>query len=287
MQQARSRPVVRRHCWVHGLQDAPGRWPGLLVEWRQTRTGPAGRAGSSTSWRPGPASWSWRPGWRAPPVARLTLARTGLQGALEGGQHAVGGEGLPADLAGQLVHEAAPEQEVEALLVVRLPQRSLQLVREPGAERGGRSPVPAEVAVEQAEHLEQVVEHEVVDVPVEVAPVHVHRRPHHRHDVAAGLAREQPARRPVGRSTGRRRSPRASAGAAGPAGRPGPGRSRRPRCRRGATAAPGARRPTARSCPTASCAAPAPGGRSTPGAARRPAARRRRGSSPAAPPRTG
>lgn len=24
----------RRHCWVHGLPDTPGRWPGLLVEWR-------------------------------------------------------------------------------------------------------------------------------------------------------------------------------------------------------------------------------------------------------------
>lgn len=32
---ARTRPVVRRHCWVQGLGDAPGRWPGLLVEWRQ------------------------------------------------------------------------------------------------------------------------------------------------------------------------------------------------------------------------------------------------------------
>lgn len=31
----RVRPVVRRHCWVDGLPQAPGRWPGLLVEWRQ------------------------------------------------------------------------------------------------------------------------------------------------------------------------------------------------------------------------------------------------------------
>ncbi len=38
-QETRTRPVVRRHCWVHGLQDAPGRWPGLLVEWRQPPDG--------------------------------------------------------------------------------------------------------------------------------------------------------------------------------------------------------------------------------------------------------
>ena len=31
----RARPVVRRHCWVQGVPDAPGRCPGLLVEWRQ------------------------------------------------------------------------------------------------------------------------------------------------------------------------------------------------------------------------------------------------------------
>ena len=35
----RTRPVVRRHCWVHGLTEAPGRWPGLLVEWRQAAGG--------------------------------------------------------------------------------------------------------------------------------------------------------------------------------------------------------------------------------------------------------
>jgi len=30
----RTRPVVHRHCWVQDLPDTPGRWPGLLVEWR-------------------------------------------------------------------------------------------------------------------------------------------------------------------------------------------------------------------------------------------------------------
>ena len=24
-----------RHCWVHDPPDAPGTWPGLLVEWRR------------------------------------------------------------------------------------------------------------------------------------------------------------------------------------------------------------------------------------------------------------
>ena len=44
----RPRPVVQRHCWVQGLPDAPGRWPGLLVEWRQARADP------------GPGRWQGR-----------------------------------------------------------------------------------------------------------------------------------------------------------------------------------------------------------------------------------
>ncbi|WP_231502608.1 hypothetical protein [Blastococcus sp. URHD0036] len=42
-------PVVRRadgrgrHCWVHDPPGAPGVWPGLLVEWRQTDDGWHGR----------------------------------------------------------------------------------------------------------------------------------------------------------------------------------------------------------------------------------------------------
>lgn len=28
------RATTQRHCWVCGLPDAPGQWPGLLVEWR-------------------------------------------------------------------------------------------------------------------------------------------------------------------------------------------------------------------------------------------------------------
>lgn len=42
-------PVTRRadgrgrHCWVHDPPGAPGVWPGLLVEWRQTDEGWHGR----------------------------------------------------------------------------------------------------------------------------------------------------------------------------------------------------------------------------------------------------
>ncbi len=39
----RERPAGARHCWVSGLPDAPGRWPGLLVEWGQRREGWFGR----------------------------------------------------------------------------------------------------------------------------------------------------------------------------------------------------------------------------------------------------
>jgi hypothetical protein len=31
----RGHAVVARHCWVAGPPDCPGRWAGLLVEWRQ------------------------------------------------------------------------------------------------------------------------------------------------------------------------------------------------------------------------------------------------------------
>ena len=35
--QDRPRTVLTRHCWVAGLPDCPGRWAGLLAEWRQDR----------------------------------------------------------------------------------------------------------------------------------------------------------------------------------------------------------------------------------------------------------
>ena len=43
---------MRRHCWVRGLAEAPGRWPGLLVEWR--RAPGTARAGGTGAGRPGP-----------------------------------------------------------------------------------------------------------------------------------------------------------------------------------------------------------------------------------------
>jgi hypothetical protein len=37
------RPAGARHCWVRGLSDDPGRWPGLLAEWAQREGGWFGR----------------------------------------------------------------------------------------------------------------------------------------------------------------------------------------------------------------------------------------------------
>jgi hypothetical protein len=33
----RPRAVLHRHCWVTGLPARPGRWAGLVAEWRQDR----------------------------------------------------------------------------------------------------------------------------------------------------------------------------------------------------------------------------------------------------------
>ena len=43
--QDRPRPVLTRHCWVTGLPDCPGRWAGLLAEWRQDTNGGGGWQG--------------------------------------------------------------------------------------------------------------------------------------------------------------------------------------------------------------------------------------------------
>ena len=40
---ARHHRARGRHCWVHDPPDAPGVWPGLLVEWRQAEGGWHGR----------------------------------------------------------------------------------------------------------------------------------------------------------------------------------------------------------------------------------------------------
>ncbi len=39
----RVRPVGTRHCWVTGLPERPGRWAGLLAEWRLGAGGWQGR----------------------------------------------------------------------------------------------------------------------------------------------------------------------------------------------------------------------------------------------------
>src|SRR3954465_15592907 len=43
-----------RHCWVHDPPDAPGTWPGLLVEWRQREDGWQGRVAYAVVGEHGP-----------------------------------------------------------------------------------------------------------------------------------------------------------------------------------------------------------------------------------------
>jgi len=53
----RSRPAGQghgRHCWVRDPPDAPGIWPGLLVEWRQREDGWQGRVAYAVVGEHGP-----------------------------------------------------------------------------------------------------------------------------------------------------------------------------------------------------------------------------------------
>ena len=43
-----------KHCWVHDPPDAPGTWPGLLVEWRQREDGWHGRVAYTVDGDHGP-----------------------------------------------------------------------------------------------------------------------------------------------------------------------------------------------------------------------------------------
>jgi hypothetical protein len=43
-----------RHCWVLDPPDAPGTWPGLLVEWRQREGGWHGRVAYTVIGEHGP-----------------------------------------------------------------------------------------------------------------------------------------------------------------------------------------------------------------------------------------
>jgi hypothetical protein len=57
-----------RHCWVRNPPDAPGTWPGLLIEWRQRGGGWQGRVAYTVSGPHGPALVeAWLPAARLEP----------------------------------------------------------------------------------------------------------------------------------------------------------------------------------------------------------------------------
>ena len=57
-----------RHCWVHDPPDAPGTWPGLLIEWRRAETGWQGRVAYTVVGAHGPALVeTWVPAARLEP----------------------------------------------------------------------------------------------------------------------------------------------------------------------------------------------------------------------------
>ena len=57
-----------RHCWVHDPLDAPGTWPGLLIEWRRGDDGWQGRVAYTVVGPHGPALVeAWLPAGRLEP----------------------------------------------------------------------------------------------------------------------------------------------------------------------------------------------------------------------------
>jgi hypothetical protein len=57
-----------RHCWVRDPPDAPGIWPGLLVEWRQRGGSWQGRVAYTVTGPHGPALVeTWLPAARLEP----------------------------------------------------------------------------------------------------------------------------------------------------------------------------------------------------------------------------
>ena len=57
-----------RHCWVHDPPEAPGTWPGLLVEWQQRAGGWQGRVAYAVAGAHGPALIeAWLPAARLEP----------------------------------------------------------------------------------------------------------------------------------------------------------------------------------------------------------------------------
>jgi hypothetical protein len=57
-----------RHCWVRDPPDAPGIWPGLLIEWRQRGGSWQGRVAYTVTGPHGPALVeTWLPAARLEP----------------------------------------------------------------------------------------------------------------------------------------------------------------------------------------------------------------------------
>jgi hypothetical protein len=61
-------PVEGRHCWVRDPPQAPGTWPGLLVEWRRRGDSWQGRVAFTVAGPHGPALVeTWLPADRLEP----------------------------------------------------------------------------------------------------------------------------------------------------------------------------------------------------------------------------
>jgi hypothetical protein len=61
-------PAEGRHCWVRDPPQAPGTWPGLLIEWRRRGAGWQGRVAFTVAGPDGPALVeAWLPADRLQP----------------------------------------------------------------------------------------------------------------------------------------------------------------------------------------------------------------------------
>ena len=61
-------PVEGRHCWVRDPPQAPGTWPGLLVEWRRRGETWQGRVAFTVAGTDGPSLVeAWLPADRLQP----------------------------------------------------------------------------------------------------------------------------------------------------------------------------------------------------------------------------
>ena len=61
-------PPEGRHCWVRDPPQAPGTWPGLLVEWRRSGERWLGRVAFTVAGADGPALVeAWLPAERLEP----------------------------------------------------------------------------------------------------------------------------------------------------------------------------------------------------------------------------